>query len=331
MNMQSRTRIISLFAPCPALRTIGRLAFAGALALWASALAPLPAAAQQVAVIVNGDPITTYDIEQRGRFMQLVSHKAAPRQQVIDDLINEKLKIQVGKRYKLEVTDHEVDTAYGEMAKRMRLTPQQLTQALAHGGVDSSTLKARIRADIVWGQIVRGKFQSAFQINEKDVLQVIESKKDDKDKGGKDKDLIGHEYTLRPILFILPRGAPESAVESRRREAEALRSRFQNCESGIPFARALRDVAVREPVVRNSADLAPALRDILEKTEVGKATAPEVTPDGVQIFALCSKRETKADSPEEREVRDKMFAERFQEKSKRYLQELRKSAMIEVK
>ncbi|HVX92092.1 MAG TPA: SurA N-terminal domain-containing protein [Xanthobacteraceae bacterium] len=305
---------------------------AAALVLCAAAMVHAPAAAQQVVVIVNGDPITTYDVEQRSRFIQLVSHKTASRKEVIDDLINERLKIQVGKRYKLEITDKDVDAAYGEMAKRMRLSPQQLTQALAHGGVDANTLKSRIRADIVWGQIVRGKFQSSFQFNEKDVLQAIEtSKKDEKGDKPDKSELVGHEYTLRPILFILPRGAPESAIEARRREAEALRARFQNCETGIPFARALRDVAVREPIIRNSADLAPALRDILDKTDVGKTTSPENTPEGVQIFAVCAKRETKSDSPEQREVRDKLFAEKFQEKSKRYLQELRKSAMIEVK
>ena len=35
-----------------------------------------PAAAQAVVLMVNGDPITAYDIDQRAKFTQLVSHKA---------------------------------------------------------------------------------------------------------------------------------------------------------------------------------------------------------------------------------------------------------------
>ena len=317
--------------PLRSRRLRGFPGLAAILALCVLGLTHSPAAAQQVAVIVNGDPITTYDIEQRTRFIKLVSHKSATRQQVLDELINEKLKIQVGKRYKLEITDSQVDTAYATMAKRMRLNPQQLTQALAHGGVDSSTLKSRIRADIVWGEIVRGKFAASFQFNEKDVLQALQTDKKDEKGDKSDKGAVGYEYTLRPILFILPRGAPAAAVEARRREAEAFRSRFQSCDAGIAFARALRNVAVREPVVRNSSDLAPALRDILDKTDVGKATAPEVTPEGVQVFALCAKKETKNNTPDEKQARDKLFAERFEQKSSRYLRELRKSAMIEVK
>jgi hypothetical protein len=37
----------------------------------------------------------------------------------------------------------------------MKLTPEQLTGALARAGVDAATLKHRIRADIAWRQIVR--------------------------------------------------------------------------------------------------------------------------------------------------------------------------------
>ena len=58
------------------------------------------------------------------------------------------------------------------------------------------------------------------------------------------------------------------------------------------FARALREVVVRAPVRRNSADLSPALREILGKVEVGKVTPPEVTAGGVEVFALCEKKET---------------------------------------
>ena len=49
------------------------------------------------------------------------------------------------------------------------------------------------------------------------------------------------------------------------------------------------------------------------------------------MFALCEKKETKADTPEKREAREKMFSEQFQAKAKRYLQELRRQAMIERK
>jgi peptidyl-prolyl cis-trans isomerase SurA len=290
-----------------------------------------PAAAQAVVLMVNGDPITAYDIDQRAKFTQLVSHKAPARQDVVDELINEKIKVQAGRRYKLEISDSDVDASFAEMGKRMNLSAQQLSQTLEKAGVDPGTLKARIRADMVWQQIVRGKFQSSFQFRDKDVLAAIETrKKDDKDKDATEK-ITAQEYVLRPILFIVPKGAPQSRIDARRSEAEALRGRFQDCESGLPFARALKDVAVREQITRSSAELAPALREILDRTGVGRLTNPETTPNGVELFAICSKRETKADAPALRQVRQEMINEQFEVKSKRFLSELRRQALIEKK
>jgi len=319
MKSPMRDKLIELISSAVVRRLAGAAVFAAAVAL------SQPAFAQKVVVIVNGSPITTYDIEQRTKFTTLATHKTPTRQDVIEELIDEKLKVQVGQRYKLEVTDAEVDTAYAAMGQRMRFTPQQLTQALAQGGVDALTLKSRIRADIAWQQIVRGKFQSALQIREKDVADKLESSKKD------DKNEAGFEYSLRPILFVVPSGSPEGVVESRKRDAEALRTRFQGCDTGLAFARALRDVAVREQIVKTSADLAPALRKILDDTAVGKLTNPEVTAQGIEMFALCAKKENRLDGAAKKEVRDEMFAEQFQAKSKRFLKILRNGAMIEVK
>jgi peptidyl-prolyl cis-trans isomerase SurA len=305
-------------------RALRQLAAALALVVLAVALGR-PAVAQQIVVMVNGEPITTYDIEQRTKFMQLTAHKTPSRQEVIDDLINEKLKVQIGKRYKLEIGDTDVDNAYADMSRRMRMSSDQLTKALAQGGVDAATLKSKIRADISWQQIVRGKFQSSLQIRDKDVIDKIESSKKE------EKEAVGYEYVLRPILFVVPHGSPEAVLDARKREAEALRARFEGCETGLPFARALRDVAVRDQIVKTSADLPQALRKILDETPVGKLTNLEVTVQGVELFALCAKRENKLADVAKREARDELFAEQFQAKAQRYLQELRKGAMIEVK
>src|SRR6266436_1261103 len=128
------------------------------------------ARAQQIVLVVNGEPITALDIEQRSKLNQLSTHKVPPRQEVLDELITEILKVKEAKKWGLEVTNAEVDTAFASMASRMRLTPDQLTQLLAKPGVNVATLRQRIRADLTWSQLVRGRFQSSLQIGEKDIL-----------------------------------------------------------------------------------------------------------------------------------------------------------------
>jgi peptidyl-prolyl cis-trans isomerase SurA len=56
-----------------------------------------------------------------------------------------------------------------------------------------------------------------------------------------------------------------------------------------------------------------------------------VTAQGLQMFAVCNKKETTAESPLRRETREQIFAKRYEAESKKFLEEIRKSAMIEYK
>ncbi len=89
-----------------------------------------PLHAQTVAVMVNGEPITNYDIEQRSKLTMLTTHKPPVRQQVIDELIDEKVKIKEAKKFGVDPTGSDIDESYKSMSSRMRITPEQLTKSL---------------------------------------------------------------------------------------------------------------------------------------------------------------------------------------------------------
>jgi peptidyl-prolyl cis-trans isomerase SurA len=301
----------------------GRVCLAAAM-MAACLAAASPAAAQQVAAMVNGSPITTYDIEQRSKFMQLSTQKTPPRQEVLETLIEERIKVQEAGRYNMDAPKADVDRAVGNMASRAGLNVEQFTQALAGRGVNIDTIRSRMRAEIAWNQLLRARFPATLAIAEKEVRDAVEKK-------GGEGDAVAYDYRLRQILFIVPKGSPQSVIESRLREAEALRSRFANCEDGVAFARSLRDVAVRDPVRRSSVDLPENLREVLNSTPVGKLTKPEVSAQGVAVFAVCDKRENKTDTQRTRTAQEELFKSRFEAQSKRYLSELRRQAMIEMK
>jgi peptidyl-prolyl cis-trans isomerase SurA len=65
--------------------------------------------------------------------------------------------------------------------------------------------------------------------------------------------------------------------------------------------------------------------------EIGHLTTPDATPQGLQMFALCEKKISNADSPAKREAREQIFTKRFEAESRRFLDEARKQAMIEYK
>lgn len=310
---------------CMMCEWIGRRLGLAAMVIVAGMAAAAPAAAQQVVAFVNGSPITTYDIEQRSKFLQLSTKRTPARKEVLDALVEEKLKLQEALRYTIDAPKAELDRAVATMSGRAGLSLPQFTQMLASHGINIEHIKLRIRSELAWTNLVRARFPATLSVEEKDVSDALLTNK--KEEGG----TVAYDYRLRPILFIVPKGSAQSVFEGRIREAEALRGRFQECEEGIRFARGLRDVAVRDPVRRSSTDLPNNLRDLLNNTPVGKLTKPEVTGQGVEVFALCERKENPTDTPQKRNIRQELFASRFEAQSKRYLGELRRGAMIEFK
>ena len=282
--------------------------------------------AQSVAVMVNGDPITTYDIEQRGKLIFLTTHKTADRQQVVNELIDEKLKIKEAKKFGVDPTGSDVDQSYAAMSGRMRISPEQLTKSLEVQGIRADTLKARLKADMVWTSLVRGRYKESLQVGEKDVAAAVRG------GGGEEKQQAdAFEYKMQPIVLIVPRGSASAAIEARQKEAEGLRNRVQTCAEANALFKSMPNAAIRDIVSKTSADIPPVLRELLDKTPVGHLTAPEVTKQGVEMVALCGRNPTTLDTPKKKEIREKMYAEKYEAKSKWYLQEIRKAAMIEYR
>jgi peptidyl-prolyl cis-trans isomerase SurA len=286
-----------------------------------------PVHAQAIAAMVNGEAVTTADIEQRIKLVLLTGKKVISRDEALQELIDDKVKLKEAKRYGLDLSASDVDAAYANMASRMRMNDEQLNKTLENNGIRPQTLKARMKADMTWGNLVRGRYNSILTPADKDIRAAMGEK-----EGSDDKSLAeSFEYKLRPIVLIVPRGAPASATELRRKEAELLRGRIESCDQAADFFRSMRDAAIRDPVVKTSADLPAPLREMLDKTTIGKLTPPEVTKQGVEMVALCSRNPTKADTPAKRALKEKIYAERYEAKSKSYLQEVRKGAMIEMR
>jgi len=276
--------------------------------------------------MVNGEPITNYDIEQRSKLVFLTTHKPASREQVIDELIDEKVKIKEAKKFGVDPTASDIDQAYTAMSSRMHITAEQLTKSLESQSIRPDTLKSRIRADMVWSSLVRGRYKESLQVGEKDVAAAVEVK-----SGEEKQDTESFEYKMQPIVLIVARGSAPAAIESRRKEAEALRGRVQTCDEANALFKSMQNAAIRDPVTKTSADLPVPLRELLDKTPIGHLTPPELTKQGVEMVALCGRKATTIDTPKKKEIREKMYVEKYEAKSKAYLQEVRKAAMIEYR
>jgi peptidyl-prolyl cis-trans isomerase SurA len=299
-----------------------------AVLLFATLLMPLAVAtaahAQSVVVMVNGSPITTYDIEQRSKLVTLTTRKTAPRQEIIQQLIDDRLKMKEAKKFGINMTPSEVDSSYAAMGQRMGLSADQLSKVLMAQGVRPETMKLRLQADTAWGALVRGRYKQSLMVGERDVRAAA---------GGDavPQEAESFEYHLRPVVIFVPRGSSQAVVERSKKEAETIRERIQSCQEASTTFKSLRQATIRDTIVKTSADLPKNLRELLDKTPVGHMTPPEVTRQGIEMVALCERKVTAADTPAKREARDKLYAQKYEAKSKSYLNDLRKGAMIEYK
>src|SRR4051794_29646422 len=96
--------------------------------------------AQSVVGMVNGDPSPGSDIEQRSK-LNPISPKAATRQQVLEELIDGKVKIKEARKFGVDPTASDIDAAFAQMSSRMHLSADQLAKTLEAQGIRPDTLK----------------------------------------------------------------------------------------------------------------------------------------------------------------------------------------------
>jgi peptidyl-prolyl cis-trans isomerase SurA len=294
-----------------------------ALALLAlPALAP-HAQAQSIVAVVNGTPITSLEVSQRRNFVHLTQKKNLSQREVVDQLIDETLIIKEAARRHVSIPDSDVESRFGTVARGMKISPAQLTQALAQRGTSARTFKQTIRSQLLYQKLVQSRFNPMNAISEDKIASAMAERK------GSERETF--KATLRQIIFVLPKNASEGLVAQRRREAQGLRSRFHSCESGLAMAHGLRDVAVKDPVIRNTAQLGEQTRQALNKIKVGQTLPPERTDQGIELVALCDKQAAKDDSGLRQEIQVQLAGERFKVEARAYILDLRQRAIIQYR
>ena len=171
---------------------------AAGLLLLVVALAAAPAQAQVIMAMVNGDPVTAFDVDQRMKLVKLTEHKVLTQKEALEVLINERAKLKEGKRFGLELSKSDVDEQFDTMAKRMKIPTSQLEKALEQQGIRPESLKVRIKADYIWQQLVRGRFTQSLLVGEKEIQTAMNANGEAKPDDGN-----SFEYSMRPVVLLV--------------------------------------------------------------------------------------------------------------------------------
>ncbi|MFD1987898.1 SurA N-terminal domain-containing protein [Mesorhizobium newzealandense] len=279
-----------------------------------------PAFASEIKYVVNDIPVTTGDIAHRAAFLKLQRKKGDAAQEMIDQT----LRMAEAKRLGIRISDAQVEAAYQRFASSNKMQLSQLDGVMEKSGVSKGHFKEFIRAQMAWNQALSARYRSGDgtgAVSEQDLVRKM------LEKGGAKPSAT--EYMLQQVIFVVPAAERSATLAKRKREADAMRARFNGCNTTREFAKGLIDVTVRD-LGRVLAPQLPAdWAEQVKATKVGGATATRETDRGVEFIGICSSREVSDDKVAQMVFQGESSGDKnADELSKKYVDELKAKARI---
>jgi peptidyl-prolyl cis-trans isomerase SurA len=126
-------------------------------------------AALEIVAKVNGKAITNYQVDQRAAFLRMVTNledtaenRAQIKQDATQMLIDEILKLDAAAALDPTLAQRSRETARKLVDENFAANGKTGSQSLREQGIDSNNIQQKFITDIVWGEVIRFKFQTKF-------------------------------------------------------------------------------------------------------------------------------------------------------------------------
>ncbi|MEX0970364.1 MAG: peptidylprolyl isomerase [Paracoccaceae bacterium] len=230
---------------------------------------------------VNQSIISHYDIDQRMRLMRALGAPAENlRRTAVSDLIDDRLRVDLGRRMGLEVTDDNIARSIEVYATQRNLTGPRLLGQLRSAGVSQEALEDFLAASLIWRTVLNMRFGDRANPTEDELNAQVSS--------------IGLSSSRSVqlgelVLPYLERGQDETADLARRLQAQL--------DAGGDWAAAVAEysragTAERGGVIgwvdpnRLPEQIGAAIRGV----RVGGVSQPIFVPSGVILIKVMDSR-----------------------------------------
>ena len=168
-------------------------------------------------------------------------------------MVDQTLRTAEARRLGIRISDAQVEAAYQRFASTNKMQLSQLDgvmeQVRRHARrISRNSSAPRWPGTRRWRALPFARSGTAF--SEQDAGQRM------LEKGGAKPSAT--EYMLQQVIFVVPAGERGATLAKRKREADAMRARFNGCDTTREFAKGLVDVTVRD---------------------LGRVLAPQLPPD----------------------------------------------------
>ncbi len=301
-------------------------------------LFPVQAAAEVVsgiAVLVNDEPITTFDIAKEQASMEKGLATGKPldavdrtqlRDAAISTLINKKLIEQKIRELGIRISDEEVRQAIEDVRRSNNISEQDLRAALAAQGLSYELYTAQVREQLERLRLVSMEVRSKVQVSDAELKEYFAAHGE--------KFQVDEAFRARQLFLAVAKEADLPRVTA---EAEKI---LKEAKSGANFA-ALAAKHSQDPSATDGGDLGylkkgellPEFEAALHQLKPGEISELIITAAGIHIIKLEEYRPGKRQDFEtaRREVEDQLYKSKSDERFSKWLQDLRGSASIEIR
>jgi peptidyl-prolyl cis-trans isomerase SurA len=294
----------------------------------------------RIVAIVNDDIITLFElnrslrpyadkIEELGytpdREKQMLFKV---REEILNKLIDEKIKDQEVKRFNITVDEQEVDKTIERIKESNFYTDEELREVLTADGITMEEYRERIKEQLLRSKLVNIEIKSKIVITQEDIRSYYESHSE---KYGGEK-----KYHLRHILMAISLLATESERLKVKKNMEDVLGKLKD---GEPFETMVAEYSESPLASEGGAlgsfslkALSPQLQEAVKDLKAGEFTPVLDTDQGYQIFLVEKITATPGKPIEEvsPEIERILFNEIVNKKFQSWLEELRERAHIKV-
>lgn len=285
-------------------------------------LSPFTAMAQstntfKVAVEVNDQIITNYEISQRIKMLEIFGAKSVSKKEVINSLINERLYTYSANELGALPNNSEIDKGLDDFAKRGNLNKKDLLAYLDTRNVSQETLLAYITSGLTQRKVIQKKFVNNIIISQSDVASAI----DLEDLLSKDNFNIV-EYIEIKFLNLL-------SDKKSLKYLNTINKMVDNCLDLQSEVKKYENISLTVHKKRRN-DLQKNILNELNNLDINETKVVKNLKNENYLLMLCS-RNSEMDKNTIETLRNKIFNNRINKIGKAYIQKLKGEAFVDIK
>ena len=149
-----------------------------------------------VLVSIDNSIITELDVNKEINFLKFINKEQSKstteifKREIINTLIDRKIKDIETNYYKIDVSDKEIENSLYNYLERIKIDNENLSSFYKKNEIEKDYLKNVIKIDLKWSKLIRQMYESRLNVNLTEVNKQLEQEQKNTDDNEKFKNQL---------------------------------------------------------------------------------------------------------------------------------------------